>query len=168
MVRFKNRYFIVEVNPLGQCGGKPLLLKGFELYLAVFGAVEKLHGDYGAAAVSSGFQAKYCNEYTRIAVLRSRHGPDRLIASTLPCVTHIGKTPVSLRTIYKGATLRHCFLFLQKYQRAALDKLRSKLRNDEERKALEAAVMDISVLETFRISKAQNDFRNSTVKNISK
>lgn len=205
VVLFSFRYIAVEVNPLGVCGSKPYTLNPRDLYKSVIDTVQTLHGDFGVAAISAGFAgrlittntsvlflfvellftlthskysyflAKYCNEVTRIALIRSRHGPHRILASTLPCVTHVGQKPATLRTIFTGATLKHCFLFLQvcillqnitfpgllfiercltivsfqRYQRAALDRMWAMQRTDDERKALEAAVMDLTVVENF-------------------
>lgn len=58
------------------------------------------------------FLVKYCNEYTRVAVVRARHGPHRLVASCLPLVTQLEQIPVSLKTLYTGATLMQCNKFL--------------------------------------------------------
>ncbi|KAE8742469.1 hypothetical protein FOCC_FOCC012023 [Frankliniella occidentalis] len=159
MVRYKNRYIAVEVNPLGLSGTKSFSLNGRDLYKAVLDAVQKLHGDFGVAAISSGYSAKYCNEVTRIALLRARHGPHRILASALPTVTHVGQKSATLRTIYSGATIRHCLLFLQQYQRAALVKMWSKQRNDEERHALEAAVMDLSAVENFQLKREHHEHK---------
>lgn len=123
---------------------KPLTLKAGVLQDAVLNKVQQMHGDFGVASIRSGFLAKYCNENTRIAILRSRHGPHRFLTSSLPYVTKIGKLDVTLRTLHVGATLKHSFKFIQKHQRAYLDLMWSKLKTDEERKALEAAVMDFT------------------------
>lgn len=106
--------------------------------------IQLLYGDFGVAAVKIGFLAKYCNENTRIAILKSRHGPHKFVTSALPFVTKIGKLDVNLRTLHVGATLKHSFMFIQKHQRAYLDSMWSELKTDEERKALESAVMDFS------------------------
>lgn len=106
--------------------------------------MQQLHGDYGVAAIKSGFITKYCNEHTHIAIVRVRHGPHRFVTSSLPFITKIGKLDAKLNTLHIGATLKHCFKFIQKYQRAYLDNMWSKLKTDEERKHLESAVMDFT------------------------
>lgn len=103
-----------------------------------------MHGDFGVAAVKSGFLTKYCNENTRIAIIRSRHGPHKFVTSSLPFVTKIGKLDVRLNTLHVGATLKNSYQFIQKHQRSYLDSMWSKLKTDEERKNLEAAVMDFT------------------------
>lgn len=123
---------------------KPLALKSKIFHDTILDKIQKLHGDFGVAAVRTGFLTKYCNENTRIAVLRSRHGPHKFVSSALPFVTKIGKLDVRLRTLHVGATLKHSFKFIMKHQRAYLDSMWSQLKTDEERKSLEEAVMDFT------------------------
>lgn len=123
---------------------KPLTLISKSFHDTVVNKIQQLHGDFGVAAVRTGFLTKYCNEYTRIAILRCRHGPHHFVTSSLPFITKIGKLDVSLRTLHIGATLKHSFKFIQKHQRAYLDKMWANLRTDEERKNLEEVVMDFT------------------------
>lgn len=123
---------------------KPLYFKSKILYDTLVEKIQQLHGDFGVAAVKTGLVAKYCNEKTRIAIIRSRHGPHRFVTSSLPFITKIGKLDITLKTLHVGATMKHSFKFIQKYQRSYLDSMWSKLKTDEERKALESAVMDFT------------------------
>ncbi|CAG4988407.1 unnamed protein product [Parnassius apollo] len=144
MVRFKNRYITVEITSPLIPENKPLALKSKIFHDTVLDKIQQLHGDFGIAAVRTGFLTKYCNENTRIAILRSRHGPHKFVTSSLPFITKIGKLDVSLRTLHIGATLKHTFKYILKHQRNYLDSMWSKLKTDEERKNLEAAVMDFT------------------------
>lgn len=66
------------------------------------------------------------------------------MTSSLPFITKVGKLDVILKTLHVSATMKHSFKFIQKHQRAYLDTMWSKLRTDEEKKALEEAVMDFT------------------------
>lgn len=123
---------------------KPLSLKSKIFHDTVLNKIQQLHGDFGSAAVRTGFLTKYCNENTRIAIIRVRHGPHHFVTSALPFITKIGKLDIRLKTLHVSATLKHSFKFIQKYQRAYLDKMWSKLKTEEELKMLEAAVMDFT------------------------
>jgi RNase P/RNase MRP subunit POP5 len=57
--------------------------------------------------------AKYCNEWTRVAVVRVRHGAHRLVASCLPLLQQVEQHTVTVTTLYTGATLRQCYKFIQ-------------------------------------------------------
>lgn len=106
--------------------------------------IQQLHGDFGVAAIRNGFITKYCNENTRIALIRARHGPHRFVTSSIPFITKIDNLDVRLNTLHVGATLKHSFKFIQKHQKAYLDSMWSKLKTDEQRKQLEIAVMDFN------------------------
>ncbi|CAH2240206.1 ribonuclease P/MRP protein subunit POP5 [Pararge aegeria] len=144
MVRFKNRYVTVEILSPMVPENKPLSLKSRIFHDTLLEKIQQLHGDFGIAALKTGLLTKYCNENTRIAIIRARHGPHRFVTSSLPFITKIGKLDVRLRTLHTGATLKHCFKFIQKHQRSYLDSLWGTLKTDDERKALEAAVMDFT------------------------
>ncbi|XP_059056976.1 ribonuclease P/MRP protein subunit POP5 [Achroia grisella] len=144
MVRFKNRYITVEIEAPDVPVSRPLYLKSRIFHESVMSKLQQLHGDFGIAAVRNGFLTKYCNDVTRIAIIRVRHGPHKYIITTLPFITKIGKLDMRLKTLHVGATLKHSFKFIQKHQRAYLDSEWSKLKTDEERHKLEAAVMDFT------------------------
>ena len=57
--------------------------------------------------------AKYCNQWTRVAVVRVRHGAHRLVASCLPLLQQVEQHMVTVTTLYTGATLRQCYKFIQ-------------------------------------------------------
>lgn len=54
------------------------------IYHCVLKLVQKHWGDLGEAAVRSGLKCKYCNDQTRIAIIRIRHRPHRFVTSVLP------------------------------------------------------------------------------------
>ncbi|XP_004930391.1 ribonuclease P/MRP protein subunit POP5 [Bombyx mandarina] len=144
MVRFKNRYITVEIVCPTVSEKTPLQLKPGIFHSTVLHKVQQIHGDFGVAAIKSGFLTKYCNESTRIAIIRVRHGPHRFVTSSLPFVKTIGKLNVRLNTLHVGATLKHTFKFIQKFQRAYLDARWVKLKTPEERQQLEQAVLDFT------------------------
>lgn len=123
---------------------KPLCLKSKIFHETLLKKIQQLHGDFGVAAIRNGFLTKYCNENTRIAIIRARHGPHRFVTSSLPFITKLDKLDVRINTLHVGATLKHSFMFIQKHQRAYLDLMWSKMKTDDERKQLEAAVMDFT------------------------
>nr|CAG4635155.1 EOG090X0GYO [Alona affinis] len=138
MVRFKNRYFTVEIVP-EQCQGlytEAFPLKDHEILRSVLTTTEQIHGEFGAAAVTNGLNVKYCNEHTRIAVIRARHGPHQLVASSLPFLSRIANKKVQIRGVYCGATMTKCFKFLQKYHREKLNEAFTSCKNQESKEKL--------------------------------
>ncbi|XP_069685819.1 ribonuclease P/MRP protein subunit POP5 [Periplaneta americana] len=149
MVRFKNRYIVVEVNQPDRKDDAALVLKPVSLYVSILNKVQQTYGDFGVAAIRSGLSAKYCNKWTRIAVVRVRHGVHRFVTSCLPLLQMIDNKTVVVRTLYTGATLKQCYRFIKDHQKSCLEKMWSSLKTDDERKMMEDALMDLSALETF-------------------
>ncbi|XP_068897029.1 ribonuclease P/MRP protein subunit POP5 [Tenebrio molitor] len=143
MVRHKNRYMVVEINQVSKKDDAPLKLRAPSLHHSVMNMVQQLYGDFGVASITAGFTAKYCNEKTRIAVVRCRHGPHKFVASSLPCIKFIEQKSVHVNTLYLGATIKHCFKFIQRYQQRKLDEYCVGLKSDEEKVALRKAIMNL-------------------------
>nr|CAG4651437.1 EOG090X0GYO [Simocephalus serrulatus]SVE94587.1 EOG090X0GYO [Simocephalus serrulatus] len=122
MVRFKNRYFTVEVISLdSRSSSQPLALKKYEIIQTLLSTTEEIHGEFGAAAIRNGLDVKYLDEKNRIIIIRSRHGPHRLLASSLPFLSKIGKRKIQLQGVYTGASMVQCFKHLKKYHQEKLN-----------------------------------------------
>nr|SVE77953.1 EOG090X0GYO [Daphnia lumholtzi]SVE78582.1 EOG090X0GYO [Daphnia lumholtzi]SVE79211.1 EOG090X0GYO [Daphnia lumholtzi] len=135
MVRFKNRYFTTEIIPMDNGHTvQPLNLKTYDILKSVLAATEQIHGEFGAAAIKNGLEVKYCNESTQVAIIRCRHGPHRLLASSLPFLSKIGKRKVQLQSMYTGATLVKCYKFLKKFHREKMNEALKMCRTEQEKK----------------------------------
>ncbi|ROT72172.1 ribonuclease P/MRP protein subunit POP5 [Penaeus vannamei] len=128
MVRCKRRYFVVEVVP-----EKSLDLTWYGLKNAIVDTVRRLHGDFGVAATTLGFQIKYCNADTLIAFISSTRGPHQLIAMALPHIKTILNQPVVVRTLHLAASMRHGFLFVKKHHEEKIQELEGKLKTHAEK-----------------------------------
>ncbi|XP_048262127.1 ribonuclease P/MRP protein subunit POP5-like [Bombus terrestris] len=143
MVRFKNRYIIFEIT-VGDKSNKPLQLKTMILHNAIQQKVQQLYGDFGVAAIKAGFSAKYCNIHTKIALVKTRHGPHKFLLKAIPIINDIAGRLVSVKILYVGATLKHCFLFIKRYQQQKLEKVWGTLKTETERKNMENALMTLT------------------------
>lgn len=143
MVRFKNRYIVLEIIPHSN-DDKQLMLKSTSLSNAVQQKVQQLYGDFGVAAIKDGFDAKYCNSHTKIALLKVRHGPHKFVLHAVPLINDVGGRFVKTNILYMGATMKHCFLFIRKYQEKKLERMWSKLLTETERKEMETALMTLT------------------------
>ncbi|KAI4462228.1 octanoyltransferase [Holotrichia oblita] len=146
MVRHKNRYVVTVISQIEKDEAAALILKPASLHAAINNKVQQLYGDFGVAAIAAGFTAKYCNEKTRIAVIRVRHGPHRFVTSALPCIKTIENKRVKLNILYVGATIKQCFKFILVYQQQKYDQFCSKLKSDEEKAALKESIMNFDNL----------------------
>lgn len=145
MVRFKNRYIVLKIT-LHNKGkdDKPLMLKATVLHNAIQEKVQQLYGDFGVAAIKAGFNAKYCNTHTKIALVKIRHGPHKFLLHSIPLINDIGGRYVKTKILYIGATMKHCFLFIRKYQEKKLEQVWMSLRTETERKDMEKALMTLT------------------------
>ncbi|XP_067647649.1 ribonuclease P/MRP protein subunit POP5 isoform X2 [Eurosta solidaginis] len=85
MVRIKNRYIVVRIVP--QADAKILNFHDGVLAKCVLRNVKKYFGDYGLGIVEHGFRVKYCNERTKVAIIRCLHRSHRTLTATLPLIT---------------------------------------------------------------------------------
>ncbi|XP_045474428.1 ribonuclease P/MRP protein subunit POP5 [Harmonia axyridis] len=150
MVRHKNRYFIIKIKATDVPKDAPLNLHPANLYGAITGAIQHLHGDFGVACSRSGFIVKYCNALTRIGIVRCRHGPHKLVGSAMNFVGNIGPYKAHIVTLYIGATLRHCFQFIKKYQEQKLEKYCANLKTEEEKAALKKMLLNMDSVESMQ------------------
>lgn len=120
------------------------MLKNTDLASAVNKKVQHLYGDFGAAAIRDGFNAKYCNEDTKMAIIKTRHGPHKFVLHAVPLINDISNQHVKTNILYIGATMKHCFLFIRKHQEKKLEQMWSTLRRENERKEMEAALMTLT------------------------
>ncbi|KAL2723340.1 ribonuclease P/MRP protein subunit POP5-like, partial [Vespula maculifrons] len=143
MVRFKNRYITIEIIPKIE-NNKVLTLRTAALQNAIQAKVQQLYGDFGSAAIKVGFQAKYCNAQTKIALIKSRHGPHKFILNCIPLLSDIDGRAVTVNILYVGATIKHCFIFIRTYQQKKLEKMWDTFRNDNERREMQKALMQLT------------------------
>lgn len=57
--------------------------------------------------------AKYCNAHTKIALIKVRHGPHMFLLNAVPKINDLGGKLVTVKIIYIGATMKHCFIFIK-------------------------------------------------------
>lgn len=113
MVRCKYRYLAVAIDVLDSPPHAPFTVSQSQLYSSITNVVEKIHGDFGVASITTGFKVKYCNPYTKIILIRCRHGPHRFVSTVLPIIRTIGKTKVQLNIIYIGSTIMKSYKYIR-------------------------------------------------------
>lgn len=156
MVRYKNRYFVVEFERARtvEAGVKsvdlePLNSDEKDLTNAIKERIQDLHGDFGRAAISVGFKVSYVNKDTRMVLIRARHGgPDKIVSSALPFVTSVKKEGVIGRLLYTGATIRHSYMFMKKRQTARLAQLLKQMAKDP---SMDPALLEEKLLQLRQV-----------------
>ncbi|XP_055912780.1 ribonuclease P/MRP protein subunit POP5 [Eupeodes corollae] len=144
MVRVKSRYIVVQIIPHESCTGNVsfndnVLTKSFLKY------IKQYYGDFGVGSLEHGFRIKYCNDKTKIAIIRCRHKPHRFVASILPLITVIGDYRAKFRTLYTGATIMQCNKFIVRHQREFLDRMVGRIASAKERNDLIKSVLEFEL-----------------------
>ena len=127
MVRFKKRYFVVQLDrekdiydpfskhhqaslkPRAIQDSRPLDIPDGVLAATIKDLVQQVHGDFGRASITTGLRTIYCNSETHLVLIQCRHGPHRLVASSLPFLTKIKDEKIVPKLIYTGATIKNCY-----------------------------------------------------------
>lgn len=136
------RYIVVQIGLVHTKEGTLLKIPHEVIAHEIKEKVHQIHGDFGAAAIRAGFTAKYCNEYTRIAIIRARHGPHRFVTSSIPFVRKLNKEKISMSILYIGATIRKCFSFIKQYQEQCFEKMCAQYKTPEELEAIRNVIRD--------------------------
>ncbi|ALC43165.1 CG14057 [Drosophila busckii] len=143
MVRIKNRYIAVQIVP--HTPVKTLRLNDHTVAKCLLKYVEKYYGVYALGILEHGFRVKYCNDRTKIAIIRCLHRGQRYLSSILPLITLIGDVRAKFRTLYVGATVIQCNKFIINHQRQFLDRMMGQTASAKERQDLFKRVMELDV-----------------------
>lgn len=92
-----SRYVVVKVEPQNAVTGSLSFSDG-AIYSSITKLVLKYYGDLGAASIRFGLKCKYCNDQTRVAIVRIKHRIHRFVTSILP-MTSVVSILSSLTTV---------------------------------------------------------------------
>ncbi|XP_017475038.1 PREDICTED: ribonuclease P/MRP protein subunit POP5 [Rhagoletis zephyria] len=143
MVRIKNRYIVVRIVP--EVPAKVLNFHDAVIAKCILNHVKKFYGDYGLGTVEQGFRVKYCNERTKVTIIRCLHRSHRVVTSTLPLITMIGDVRAKFHTLYTGATIIQCNKFIINHQQRFLDEMVGQIASAKERKEFIKRVMEFDL-----------------------
>ncbi|XP_068094789.1 ribonuclease P/MRP protein subunit POP5 [Hyperolius riggenbachi] len=141
-MRFKSRYFLCEVV-LEEPRCRQNITQSVVLY-NVKNTVARMHGDFGAAAVSVGLSVKYLNAYTGVILLRCRKEFHQLLWSSLPFISSLEnrghRYPCFINTLHVGGTIRTCQKFLIQYNRQQLSLLLKECTDPDEKETIRKSI----------------------------
>ncbi|KAG2177014.1 hypothetical protein INT43_007668 [Umbelopsis isabellina] len=155
MVRFKNRWVLIEVQ------GEPVLskadgeyenthiasLNGGTIHTAVRDAILANYGEYGLGSLLSSFNVKYFSSHTNIGIIRVARDYHQMLLVSLFFMKEINGTPCSITVRHVGGNVKD-----EDAQRAAIQyDLEVLLRR--QRRAEKHGTAAINVAELSRISK---------------
>lgn len=88
------RYVVIKVELEDETRTGTVSFTDYSIYNGILKLVQKHYGDFGSAAVKSGLKCKYCNDQTRIAIIRIKHRPHRFVTSVLPLANVVRKCTI--------------------------------------------------------------------------
>lgn len=127
MVRFKNRYLLLEL--VWDDGKVDVKLSGKDLYLEIKRSMKEQFGDFGWAAVAMSCQVKYYNPLTNLAIVRTPRGNHQAIMCAITLIRQIKKRSVQFRLIHLGGTIKQCQKCAVTFNRRHLKQMTSSTTN---------------------------------------
>ena len=133
MVRYKNRYFLMEViwappsSSSSSTTSTPIISSpsNIHFYEAIKTQIARLFGQYGLGLLQPSLTVKYTNMETNLLLLRCARDYHRMLWSSLTHVTEMNGKSVLLRILHVGGTIRTCRKFALHYDKAILQLLKS-------------------------------------------
>ena len=121
MVRFKNRYFLVEIKLQDD-----EIVDGLSMYSvlqAVLDSIAEMYGEYGLI-LGAGVQVKYYSPYTGMAIIRSSREFHKSIWVALTFITKVKGRAASFRVVHLSGTIKMVESATIKYDRKQIEKLK--------------------------------------------
>ncbi|EDO44532.1 predicted protein [Nematostella vectensis] len=150
MVRFKKRYFLVEVEY--EDGLIDDSVQKDAMRQVVKEAVKTAFGDYGLGCIQQFLKVKYLNPVTNILFLQCLRDYQQILQTSLTFVKSINNRACMFKTLYIGGTIRSCQKFLVKHNRKelfrALKKCSTQAEKEKVSSLIESATKEESVLDS--------------------
>eukprot|EP01117_Protostelium_nocturnum_P014120 TRINITY_DN5333_c0_g1_i2.p1 TRINITY_DN5333_c0_g1~~TRINITY_DN5333_c0_g1_i2.p1 ORF type:complete len:133 (-),score=32.13 TRINITY_DN5333_c0_g1_i2:206-604(-) len=120
MVRIKHRYILTEIGFEDEKERRKIDTS--KLYWTIRNSIQLHFGDFGMGSLLSSLQVKYWNKETGICIIRCSRDQYQLCWSSLTWVTNMFETnsPVSMRVIHVGGTIKMCLRSALEYDRSSL------------------------------------------------
>ncbi|XP_064392176.1 ribonuclease P/MRP protein subunit POP5-like [Halichondria panicea] len=153
MVRYKNRYLLLEVKfPSIEDGNKALKSVTPRSLASLFKDVmAAIHGDYGLACVLHSINVKYLNVLTRVVILRCPRDHHKAVWAAVATITQLEKTPCAFRLLHLAGTIRSCQRQLVNHNRTQLREMIRSAPNPMEKRKLQEKVDSILMKDSIQL-----------------
>ncbi|KII84384.1 hypothetical protein PLICRDRAFT_57786 [Plicaturopsis crispa FD-325 SS-3] len=125
MVRFKNRWLLVEITPVPSDASFPDLNPS-QIWLALKLAALAHFGDAGWGALASSLTVKYYAPLTRLAIIRVARDAHREAWAALTLLRAIDGNPYRTRVVHVSGTIKHAQLAAIEHNRIAIATFRAR------------------------------------------
>ncbi|XP_045167996.1 ribonuclease P/MRP protein subunit POP5-like [Mercenaria mercenaria] len=141
MVRYKCRYILCKVIFTDR--RKKHSINENDFYYAVKNEINALHGDYAIASLRNvpSLAVRYVDGNSGVVLIRCQRSLLKIVQSSITFVKKINKEDGFLQTIHVGGTIRSCLKFLIRYHRSRLPQLLMECKTEDEKKKVQAAIV---------------------------
>ncbi|KAK0472055.1 hypothetical protein IW261DRAFT_1509852 [Armillaria novae-zelandiae] len=131
MVRFKNRWLLVELIPVGQQQRAPTRLDAKQIWAALKESIQVHFGDVGWGSVSHSLTVKYFSPTTNICIIRVARDHHRVARGGITLLDSIDGIRIIPYVIDMSGTIKHAQLSTIEHNRKVIAQYRAKVQNSE-------------------------------------
>jgi ribonuclease P/MRP protein subunit POP5 len=148
MVRFKRRYFCVEINfqdsDLNSAAKRIQIakLRHTSLTDSIHKSIERLYGDYGMATMMTSFSVIYYNLSTSLAILRTARDMQGPFHNVLTFTRKLDDFDIAFKTVHVSGSIKKCKKFLLGYCNERLKLIKKDLSDQKKQLSTAAVAMD--------------------------
>ncbi|KAG7444771.1 uncharacterized protein BT62DRAFT_951818 [Guyanagaster necrorhizus] len=151
MVRFKNRWLLVELIPVGEQQGNPTRLEAKQIWAALRESIQKHFGDVGWGSVSHSLTVKYFSPTTSICIIRVARDHHRVARGGVTLLDSIEGIRIVPYVIDISGTIKHAQLSAIEHNRKVIAQYRARAQTsasyqDSYDDYLEASTNEIQAL----------------------
>ncbi|KAJ6480815.1 hypothetical protein C8R47DRAFT_1186651 [Mycena vitilis] len=129
MVRFKNRWLLVELIPASNPNpNPPARLDGHKIWAALKQSILSNFGDVGWGSVGSSMTVKYYSPTTNICIIRVARDHHNIAWGALTLLTAIEGTRYVHNVIHLSGTIRHAQLAAISHNREVIARYRAQAK----------------------------------------
>jgi len=126
MVRFKNRWILVEFLPLPYPNKQSAVLNPKQIYAALKQSVIVNFGNTGWGAVGSSLNVKYFSPATNICIIRVARDPYRIAWGAVTYLSSIDGQRYIPNVVHVSGTIKHAQLAAIKHNREVVARYRAR------------------------------------------
>ncbi|KAI6025732.1 hypothetical protein F5J12DRAFT_780551 [Pisolithus orientalis] len=129
MVRFKNRWFLVEFITVSPESSQQPSFDSKQLYSAVRQSVVSNFGDTGWGAVGMSLTIKYFSPTTNICIVRVARDQHKLAWGAITLLTSVNGVRIIPNVVHVSGTIKHTQLAAIKHNREIISRFRARAKN---------------------------------------
>lgn len=146
MVRFKNRWLLVKLIPIGWSVPAFPSLEGKHIWAALKQTVINNFGDSGWGSVSLSLTVKYYSPTTNICIIRVARDYHKMAWSALTLLTTIEGATYIPRVIHLSGTIRHAQKAAITHNREIMAQYRTQAQTSDSISYLKKSIIEIEAL----------------------